>query len=35
VHGDLHFFLELGEGASVGGLVLLQELKHFLDSLTI
>jgi len=31
----LHLFLKLGEGRCVGGLVLLEELQHFLDALGV
>ena len=33
--GDLDFLLELGEGGGVGALILLEELKNFLDALGV
>ena len=33
--GSLHLFLELGESGGVGGLVLLEELEHLLDTLGV
>ena len=33
--GGLHLFLELGESGGVGGLVLLEELEHLLDTLGV
>jgi len=33
--GNLHLFLQLGEGSGVGALVLLKELEDLLDALRV